>query len=390
MKLKTIRNLNDIKGKKILVRADLNVPAEKGVITDMTRMERFAPTAKMLADRGAKVVVVSHFGRPDGVDPDFSIAFMRAPLSGLLGRPVVFVEDVEILAAAADALKDGEVALLENIRFWPGEEANDSAFAAKLARGFDLYVNDAFSAAHRAHASTEGVARILPARAGLLMEEEIEALSRVLEAPARPSVAIVAGAKISTKISVLENLAKKVDTLLIGGAMANTFLLAEGAEIGASLAERDMQGTAKRILALGNIVLPVDAVVAAELKEGVPSRETSLDAVKPEDKILDIGPKSVALFNGIIDGAKTLVMNGPVGAFEVCPFDAATTALLRHIAERTRAGGLVSVGGGGDTVSALARAGVEDGFTYVSTAGGAFLEWLEGKTLPAIPPLMEE
>jgi len=385
--LKTIRDMGDLEGKKVLVRADLNVPAKDGIISDASRIGRFAPTAELLAGKGARVVIITHFGRPEGKDMKFSCAFLAPALSKYVGKSVEFAPDALLGATAASGLKDGEIALLENVRFYPEEEANDPAFAEKLAEGFDFFVNDAFSAAHRAHASTEGITKYLPSFAGLLMEEEIAALSKALEHPARPSVAIVAGAKISTKLELLANLAKKVDTILIGGAMANTFLFAVGENIGDSLAERDMAGTAKKILeaAKGKIVLPMDAVVAVSLE--APSRTARFSDIAPDEKILDIGSESVKLFKEKIAASKTLLMNGPVGLFEVKPFDKATTDLARFIISRVKAGELAAVAGGGDTVSALEQSGAASGFTYISTAGGAFLEWLEGKTLPAIPPL---
>ena len=387
MNLKAIKDMGGIKDKKILVRADLNVPAKDGKITDASRIERFAPTAKLLAQKGARVVIVTHFGRPEGVDSKFSTQFLATALAKCVDLPVEFAPDALLAGETAAKLKPGQIALLENVRFYPEEEKNDPKFAKKLAAGFDFFVNDAFSAAHRAHASTEGVTKYLPSFAGLLMEEEVAALGSALENPARPSVAIVAGSKISTKLDLLANLAKKVDMLLIGGAMANTFLYANGENIGDSVAERDMAATANKIMAQakGKIVLPIDGVVAVTPES--PSHESDLVSVEPNEKILDIGSKSVKLFEEKIAECKTLLMNGPVGWFEVKPFDKATTTLARFIAKRVREGKLVAIAGGGDTVSALELSGAAKDFTYISTAGGAFLEWCEGKKLPAITPL---
>jgi phosphoglycerate kinase len=340
------------------------------------------------------VIVLSHFGRPKGKDPALSLKALVEPLAGVLGRPVQFAPNCigpEAEAVVA-ALKDGEVALLENLRFHPGEEKNDPRFVEALARLGDLYVNDAFSAAHRAHASTEGLAHRLPTAAGRLMQTELEHLARVLEHPERPVAAIVGGAKVSTKIGLLTNLVAKVDALVIGGGMANTFLHARGIEIGRSLAERDLASTARKVEARAKasgcrILLPEDAVVAAELKPGVQTRTVPVSAVPKDQKILDVGPATVAAIARLLEEARTLVWNGPVGAFETPPFDAGTVAVALRAAELTHAGRLISVAGGGDTVAALAVAGVEDRFSYVSTAGGAFLEWLEGKELPGVAAL---
>lgn len=382
------------RGRRVLVRVDLNVPMRDGRVTDSTRIERAAATLKELADRGAKVVVLSHFGRPKGVDPALSLKSLVEPLAGVLGRPVQFAPNCigpEAEAVVA-ALKDGEVALLENLRFHPGEEKNDPRFVEALARLGDLYVNDAFSAAHRAHASTEGLAHRLPTAAGRLMQAELEHLARALEHPERPVAAIVGGAKVSTKIGLLTNLVAKVDALVIGGGMANTFLHARGIEIGRSLAERDLGSTARQVearaKALGcRILLPEDAVVAAELTPGGQTRTVAISAVPKDQKILDVGPATVRAIARLLEAARTLVWNGPVGAFETPPFDAGTVAVALRAAELTQAGRLISVAGGGDTVAALAAAGVEDRFSYVSTAGGAFLEWLEGKELPGVAAL---
>jgi phosphoglycerate kinase len=389
----TIDNLKP-RGRRVLVRVDLNVPMKDGRVTDMTRIERAATTLKELADRGARVIVLSHFGRPKGIDPALSLKQLVEPLAGVLGRPVVFAPDCigPEAAAVAEALKDGEVALLENLRFHAGEEKNDLEFVDALAKLGDLYVNDAFSAAHRAHASTEGLAHRLPTAAGRLMQAELEHLARALDNPERPLVAIVGGAKVSTKIDLLTNLVSKVNALVIGGGMANTFLHARGIEIGQSLAERDLADTAREVevraqAASCRIVLPEDAVVAAELKPGVATRTVIASAVPRDTKILDIGPKTAGVIEHLLEEARTLVWNGPLGAFETPPFDAGTVQVAQKAAELTRAGRLLSVAGGGDTVAALAAAGVEDRFSYISTAGGAFLEWLEGKELPGVAAL---
>jgi phosphoglycerate kinase len=382
------------KGRRVLVRVDLNVPMKDGRVTDMTRIERAAVTLRELADRGARVVVLSHFGRPKGNDPAFSLQQLVQPLAGVLGRSVRFASDCvgPEAEAVVNALEDGDVALLENLRFHPGEEKNDPKFVEALAALGDLYVNDAFSAAHRAHASTEGLAHRLPTAAGRLMQAELEHLARALEAPQRPVVAIVGGAKVSTKIDLLSNLVAKVNALVIGGGMANTFLHARGIDIRQSLAERDLADTARaveqRARAAGcRILLPEDAVVAADLKPGIATKSVSVSAVPQDMKILDIGPKTAAVIEQLLSEARTLVWNGPLGAFETPPFDEGTVRVARKAAELTKAGRLLSVAGGGDTVAALAQAGVEEQFSYVSTAGGAFLEWLEGKELPGVAAL---
>jgi phosphoglycerate kinase len=384
----------DPRGKKVLVRVDLNVPMKDGRVTDRTRIDRAAATLREIAERGGRAIVLSHFGRPKGKDPALSLQPLIQPLSEAIGRPVRFASDCigpEAERVVAE-LKDGEVALLENLRFHAGEEKNDPGFVDALARLGDLYVNDAFSAAHRAHASTEGLAHRLPTAAGRLMEEEVEHLSRALDRPERPLVAIVGGAKVSTKIDLLTNLVAKVDALVIGGGMANTFLYARGFDIGDSLAERDLIQVAREVEARAaksrcRILLPEDAVVAPELKAGVQTRTVPVAAIPRGEKILDIGPASIAAVKALLDEARSLVWNGPVGAFETPPFDAGTLAVARKAAELTAAGRLLSVAGGGDTVAALAAAGVEARFSYVSTAGGAFLEWLEGKTLPGVAAL---
>jgi phosphoglycerate kinase len=384
----------DLKGKRVLVRVDLNVPMENGRITDATRIERVLPTLREISDKGGKVILLAHFGRPKGRDPKESLRPVAEAVSGQLEKPVAFAEDCigEAAARAVDALKDGDVLLLENTRFHAGEEKNDPAFVEALAKLGDLYVNDAFSAAHRAHASTEGLARALPAYAGRSMQAELDALTKGLEAPKRPVVAIVGGAKVSTKIDLLENLVARVDALVIGGGMANTFVHATGLGVGKSLAEKDLASTALRIIEKARdancaIILPVDGVCAYEFKAGAQNLTYGIDAIPDDRMILDIGSQSVERVNAAINDAATLVWNGPLGAFEIAPFDQGTVAAARHAAERTKSGKLVSVAGGGDTVAALNHAGVAESFTYVSTAGGAFLEWLEGKSLPGVEAL---
>jgi len=391
------RTLDDLdpSGKRVLVRADLNVPVVHGKVTDATRIERLAPTISELAKRGARVVVMSHFGRPKNREPELSLRPIVPALSAALGgRHVAFADDCVGAPAqqAVQGLRNGEVALLENLRFHKGEEKNDPAFATALAGLGDVYVDDAFSAAHRAHASTEAVAHLLPAYAGRLMQAELIALDRALDNPAKPVAAIVGGAKVSTKLDLLDNLVTKVQLLIIGGAMANTLLLAEGRPVGKSLVERDMTDTARGLAARAKsaaceIVLPVDAVVAADLKAGVATQTVAIDRVPPDTMILDVGPQTVALICEKLAACRTLVWNGPIGAFETKPFDKATVAVAQQVAALTRAHRLVSVAGGGDTVAALHQAGVLDQLTYVSTAGGAFLEWLEGKTLPGVKAL---
>jgi len=394
MNVRTLDGAGPLAGKRVLVRVDLNVPMDDGRVTDATRIERVLPTMREIADQGGKVVLLAHFGRPKGRDPKESLRPVAGALSEHLGKPVAFAEDCvgEAAATAVAALSDGDVLLLENTRFHPGEEKNDPAFAKDLAALGDLYVNDAFSAAHRAHASTEGVARLLPAYAGRGMQAELEALSKGLEAPRRPVCAVVGGAKVSTKIDLLENLVTKVDALVIGGGMANTFLHAIGVGVGKSLAEKNLAPTAQRIIDRARdhacaILLPVDAVVAFEFKANAPHHMYGIDAIPEDGMILDVGSQSVERINAAINDAATLVWNGPLGAFEHVPFDQGTVAAARHAAERTKGGRLVSVAGGGDTVAALNHAGVAEDFTYVSTAGGAFLEWLEGKALPGVEAL---
>lgn len=394
MAFRTIDDL-DLSTKRVLVRVDINVPVQDGKVTDRTRMEAIRPTISDILAKGGRPILLAHFGRPKGkVVPEMSLAPLAAPLSETLGAPVDFVPDCigEAAEQAAEALEPGRVLLLENTRFHPGEEGNDPSFASALARLGDIYVNDAFSAAHRAHASTEGVAHLLPSAAGRLMQAELGALKKALSNPERPVVAIVGGAKVSTKLELLGNLILKVDQLVIGGGMANTFLAARGIEIGKSLAERDMTDTAREIETRAKtsgcrIILPSDIVVASELRAGVETRTLPANACPPDAMILDAGPESVAEINALFEHARTLVWNGPLGAFETAPFDAATTACARKAAELTDAGTLLSVAGGGDTVAALNHAGVTERFSYVSTAGGAFLEWLEGKELPGVVAL---
>ncbi len=396
-KLKTTDDI-DVAGKRVIVRADLNVPVRGGKVTDATRLERVVPGLKALADRGAKVIVISHFGRPkNGPETDLSLKPVAETLQKLLGRPVSFGADSigEKAAGAIAALKNGDVAVLENLRFHKGEEKNDPAFAAELAKLGDLFVEDAFSCAHRAHASTEGLARYLPSYAGPLLMEEIDALRTALEKPERPTAAVVGGAKVSTKIPVLTNLVAKVDKLIIGGGMANTFLQATGVMVGKSLAEPEFHTTARDILTEAKqkgceIILPVDAVIAREFKEGAVHEVVAIDNVPFDAMILDVGPQSVVRSESVLGVVKTLLWNGPLGAFEIAPFGEGTFALARSAAALTKAGKLVSVAGGGDTVAALNAAGVTDDFTYVSTAGGAFLEWLEGRELPGIAALVRE
>jgi phosphoglycerate kinase len=385
-----------VEGKRALVRVDLNVPMKNGKVTDATRIERAAPTLSELARNGARVVVLSHFGRPDGKRvPEMSLRPLVEPLSQALGKPVQFAEDCIGPQAeeAVRTLKPGEVLLLENLRFHKEEEKNDHTFVDRLSALGDLYVNDAFSAAHRAHASTEGIAHRLPAVAGRLMQGELEALDKALGNPKRPVCAVVGGAKVSTKLDLLGNLVSKVDKLIIGGGMANTFLLAQGIAVGKSLAEKDLGKTALEILdkakaAECTVLLPVDVVVAGEFKANAPHKIVDAKACPDDQMILDVGPKSVELYEKEVGACATLVWNGPLGAFEMKPFDAGTVALAKKVAELTSAKKLLSVAGGGDTVAALAAAGVEERFSYVSTAGGAFLEWMEGKTLPGVAALI--
>ncbi len=384
----------DVKGKRVLVRVDLNVPVENGVVTDTTRIERAAAAITEIADKGGKVILLSHFGRPKGRDPKDSLKTVAAEVGRIIKRPVKFVDDCigEKAEAAVAAMKPGDIICLENTRFYPGEEKNDPQFVAALAKLGDIWVNDAFSAAHRAHASTEGLGHVLPAYAGRSLQAELEAFAKVLDNPQRPLAAIVGGAKISTKLDLLGHLLQKVDVLIIGGAMANTFLLAQGRKVGKSLVEKDLTATASKIMNEANaakreIVLPVDVVVAQKFEANAPSRVVDAGAVGDNDMILDIGPRSIEYAVSVLARSKTLVWNGPFGAFEMEPFDTGTVEVAEAAAELTQAGKLVTVAGGGDTVAALNAAGVTDRLTYVSTAGGAFLEWLEGKALPGVEVL---
>ena len=395
MPFRTLDDAGELTGKRVLLRVDLNVPVHDGAVTDATRIERVAPTIRELSDRGAKVALLAHFERPKGKRvPEMSLAPIAPAVAEAVKQPVAFADDC-VGAEAAEAvasLADGGIVLLENTRFHKGEEANDPVFAASLAELGDLYVNDAFSAAHRAHASTEGVAHLLPSFAGRAMQQELEALEGALGNPKRPVVAIIGGAKISTKLELLGNLVSKVDALIIGGGMANTFLAAKGVAIGKSLNEPDLQATAKQIMLSAAdagcaIVLPSDVVVAAAFEANAPHATVALDQVPADRMILDAGEKTIAVIKEWIDKAQTLVWNGPLGAFEKPPFDRATIAAARHAAQRTKAGRLLSVAGGGDTVAALNQAGVAGDFSYISTAGGAFLEWLEGKSLPGVDAL---
>jgi phosphoglycerate kinase len=384
-------------GKRALVRVDFNVPMADGKVTDDTRLRAALPTIARLREGGAKVVLMSHFDRPKGVRvASMSLAPLAAPLSALIGVPVRFVDDCvgDKLAEAASAVREGDVILLENLRFHPGEEKNDPAFAAALAANGDLYVNDAFSAAHRAHASTEAIAYILPAYAGEAMRRELEALEAALGHPQRPVMGIVGGSKVSTKLELLNNLVMQLDRLAIGGGMANTFLHAQGHEVAASYCEKELAQTAREIMARAQaagceLLLPIDIVVAERAAPGQAARVRDLDEIDEGERILDAGPKTVARLNSAMDASRTLIWNGPLGVFEVPPFDAGTTAAARHAGALAKAGKLIAVAGGGDTVAALQHAGVIDEFTFVSTAGGAFLEWMEGKPLPGVAALQD-
>ncbi|MGB7317394.1 MAG: phosphoglycerate kinase [Planktotalea sp.] len=385
----------DLAGKRVLTRVDINVPMEDGVVTDATRIERIVPTVKDIIAAGGHPILLAHYGRPKGQRvPEMSLQQLVPALESAFGCPVVFAADCigAGAEAAAGALQAGQVLLLENTRYHAQEPANDPDFAAAMARLGDIYCNDAFSAAHRAHASTEGLARLLPSCAGRLMQQELSALEAALGTPKRPLVAVVGGAKVSTKLELLGNLVAKVDHLVIGGGMANTFLAAQGIDVGKSLAEHDMTGTALDILQKAKasgceIILPSDIVVAREFKAGAASETLDADACPADAMILDAGPATVARIKAVLDSAKTLIWNGPLGAFEIEPFDKATNAAAAHAAALSEAGALVSVAGGGDTVAALNQAGAAEKFTYISTAGGAFLEWMEGKTLPGVAAL---
>ncbi|TCL91914.1 phosphoglycerate kinase [Rhizobium sp. PP-WC-2G-219] len=398
MTFKTLDDLSDIAGKRVLVRVDLNVPTKDGKVTDATRIERVVPTIRELSEKGAKVILLAHFGRPKG-EPveEMSLKPIAAAVEDIIDQRVHFAADCigEAAATAVAGLANGDILLLENTRFHKGEEKNDAEFTKALAANGDIYINDAFSAAHRAHASTEGLAHLLPAYAGRTMQAELEALEAGLGNPKRPVVAIVGGAKVSTKIDLLTNLVKKVDALVIGGGMANTFLAAQGIDVGKSLCEHDLAETARSILTEAEtsgcaIVLPVDGVIAREFKAGAANEVVDIKAIPADAMVLDVGAKSIAAVNDWVSKAETLVWNGPLGAFEIAPFDKATVAVAKHAASRTKSGALVSVAGGGDTVSAMNHAGVADDLTYISTAGGAFLEWMEGKPLPGVDILHQQ
>lgn len=391
---KTLDDLNP-RGKTVLLRADLNVPVQDGKVSDDTRITRLVPTIRELTGKGAKVVILSHFGRPKGKDLSSSLAIVRASLVHALGQKVGFADDCigDAAKASISPMKPGDVTLLENVRFHAEEEKDDPGFAAKVAALGDIYVNDAFSAAHRAHATTHALARLLPAYAGRLMEAELTALNMALGNPRHPVAAIVGGAKISTKLDLLHNLVAKVDILILGGGMANTFLHAKGIHVGKSLCEHDMADAARAVMEKAKssgckLVLPVDGVVAEEFKENAPSSVVNVNAIPPTSMMLDVGPASVTQIIDALKTTKTLVWNGPLGAFETKPFDAATLAVARAVAKMTAEEKLISIAGGGDTVAALNAAGVEDALTYVSAAGGAFLEWMEGKELPGVAALM--
>ena len=395
MSFKTLDDMGDVSGKRVLVREDLNVPMDGARVTDDTRLRAARPTIAELSDKGAIVLVLAHFGRPKGErNPDMSLALVTKPLSEVLGREVRFVDDCagEAAEKAIADLRPGDIAILENTRFHKGEEKNDPELAAAMAKLGDFYVNDAFSAAHRAHASTEGLAHILPAFAGRSMQTELEALEKALGKPEHPVAAVVGGAKVSTKLDVLKNLVGQVDHLIIGGGMANTFLAARGVDVGKSLCEHDLKDTVLEILEAADkadctVHLPYDVVVAKEFRADPPSRTINVHEVAADEMILDVGPAAVEALGDALKTCRTLVWNGPLGAFELHPFDAATVALARTAAALTQSGGLISVAGGGDTVAALNHAGVADSFSFVSTAGGAFLEWMEGKELPGVAAL---
>jgi phosphoglycerate kinase len=395
MAFRTLDDLGEIKGQRVFVRVDLNVPMADGRVTDETRLRALLPTVSELADKGAKVLLLAHFGRPKGAKhSEMSVSMVLDALQEVLGREVMFVPEIagDIVAQSIGILADGDIALLENTRFWPGEEQNDPELARAVAANGDLYVNDAFSAAHRAHMSTEGLAHILPAYAGRSMEAELKALESALGSPEHPVAAVVGGAKVSSKLDVLNNLVKQVDHLIIGGGMANTFLAARGINVGKSLCEHDLADTANAILEAADVAgctvhLPYDVVTSVEFRANPPVRTVNVHEVAADEMILDVGPAAVEALADVLKTCRTLVWNGPLGAFEMEPFDAATVSLARTAAALTREGSLVSVAGGGDTVAALAHAGVTEDFTFVSTAGGAFLEWMEGKPLPGVDAL---
>ncbi len=395
MAFRALDDLGDIKGKRALVRVDLNVPMADGRVTDETRLRALLPTVTELADKGAKVLLLAHFGRPKGAKhSEMSVSMVLDALQEVLGREIMFVPEIagDVVTQSVGILADGDIALLENTRFWPGEEANDPELTKAVAANGDFYVNDAFSAAHRAHMSTEGLAHVLPAYSGRSMEAELKALEAALGNPEHPVAAVVGGAKVSSKLDVLTNLVTKVDHLIIGGGMANTFLAARGIDVGKSLCEHDLAHTANSILDAADkagctVHLPYDVVTSVEFRANPPVRTINVHEVAANEMILDVGPAAVEALADVLKTCRTLVWNGPLGAFEMEPFDAATVSLARTAAALTKEGSLVSVAGGGDTVAALAHAGVTDDFTFISTAGGAFLEWMEGKPLPGVDAL---
>jgi phosphoglycerate kinase len=397
MAFNTIDDLGDLSGKRALVRVDLNVPMADGRVTDLTRIHALAPTVNDLSAKGAKVLLLAHFGRPKGAKhSEMSVSMTLDALQEVLDREVMFVPEIagDVVAQSVDIMANGDVALLENSRFWPGEEKNDPELAKAIAANGDLYVNDAFSAAHRAHVTTEGLAHFLPAYAGRSMEAELKALEAALGNPEHPVAAVVGGAKVSSKLDVLNNLVTKVDHLIIGGGMANTFLAARGVNVGKSLCEHDLADTANAILEAADVAgctvhLPYDVVVAKEFRANPPVRTVNVHEVAEDEMILDVGPAAVEALADVLKTCRTLVWNGPMGAFEIAPFDMATVALARTAAALTKEGSLVSVAGGGDTVAALAHAGVTEDFSFISTAGGAFLEWMEGKELPGVKALQK-
>lgn len=398
MAFKTLDDLGDVAGKRALVRVDLNVPMAEGRVTDDMRLRALMPTVLELAEKGAKVLLLAHFGRPKGAKhSEMSVSMVLDALQGVLGREVMFVPEIagDVVAQSVGILANGDIALLENTRFWPGEETNDPELAKAVAANGDFYVNDAFSAAHRAHMSTEGLAHLLPAYAGRSMEAELKALEAALGNPEHPVAAVVGGAKVSTKLDVLNNLVKQVDHLIIGGGMANTFLAARGVDVGKSLCEHDLADTANAIMEAADaagctVHLPYDVVTSVEFRANPPVRTVNVHEVAADEMILDVGPAAVEALADVLKTCRTLVWNGPLGAFEIEPFDAATVALAKTAAALTKEGSLVSVAGGGDTVAALAHAGVSDDFSFVSTAGGAFLEWMEGKPLPGVDALQRD
>lgn len=397
MAFRTLDDLGDINGKRALVRVDLNVPMADGRVTDEARLRALLPTVLELADKGAKVLLLAHFGRPKGAKhSEMSVSMVLDALQEVLGREIMFVPEItgDVVTQSVGILADGDIALLENTRFWPGEEKNDPELAKAVAANGDFYVNDAFSAAHRAHVSTEGLAHFLPAYAGRSMEAELKALEAALGNPEHPVAAVVGGAKVSSKLDVLTHLVTKVDHLIIGGGMANTFLAARGVNVGKSLCEHDLADTANAILDAADkagctVHLPYDVVTSLEFRANPPIRTVNVHEVAADEMILDVGPAAVEALADVLKNCRTLVWNGPMGAFEIPPFDTATVALAKTAAALTKEGSLISVAGGGDTVAALAHAGVAQDFTFISTAGGAFLEWMEGKPLPGVEALQQ-